>query len=260
MCVHMCVFGVCVCYPSEVQNVLQHKADSGGGLPLFDDLLHLVEVLLHPGLRQGHQPIHYYSTQHITTGTPTNKLLQGHHPTNNYRDTTQHITTGTPPNTTLQGHRSNTSLQGHQPIHHYRDTTQQITTGTPPNTSLHGHLPTHHYTTQHITKGTEPNISQQGLHPTHHYRDTIQHMTTPPNTWLQGTPPKTHHYRDKTQHITKGTQPNTCLHHPTNYYTIQHITTQLSKQETMADKSLGKVPLIVVITEHVEIYDMSNGL
>ena len=36
---------------------------------------------------------------------------------------------------------------------------------------------------------------------------------------------------------------------------------QLSKQETMADKSLGKVPverLIVLITEHVEIYNMSN--
>jgi hypothetical protein len=31
----------------------------------------------------------------------------------------------------------------------------------------------------------------------------------------------------------------------------------------MADKSLGKVPverLIVLITEHVEIYNMSNGL
>jgi hypothetical protein len=37
---------------------------------------------------------------------------------------------------------------------------------------------------------------------------------------------------------------------------------KLSKQETMADKSLGKVPVegLVLITEHVEIYDMSNGL
>ena len=44
---------------------------------------------------------------------------------------------------------------------------------------------------------------------------------------------------------------------------LYNLCSQLSKQGTMADKSLGKVPverLIVLITEHVEMYDMSNRL
>ena len=46
--------------------------------------------------------------------------------------------------------------------------------------------------------------------------------------------------------------------------TLRHEgNSELSKPETMADKSLGKVPverLIVLITEHVDISDISNGL
>lgn len=43
---------MCVCvYPSQIQHILQHEADPGGGLPLFYDLLHLIEILVHTWLR-----------------------------------------------------------------------------------------------------------------------------------------------------------------------------------------------------------------
>lgn len=48
----MCTVYVCVIrYPSKVQHILQHEADSGAGLSLLYDLLHLIEVLVHTRLR-----------------------------------------------------------------------------------------------------------------------------------------------------------------------------------------------------------------
>ena len=39
-----------MCYPSQIQHILQHEADPRGGLLLLDNLLHLVEVLVHARL------------------------------------------------------------------------------------------------------------------------------------------------------------------------------------------------------------------
>lgn len=37
-------------YPSEVQNILQHEADSWWSLSLFNDLVHLIKILIHARL------------------------------------------------------------------------------------------------------------------------------------------------------------------------------------------------------------------
>lgn len=42
--------GTLIIYLSEVQNILQHEADSGRRLPLFDYLVHLGEILIHARL------------------------------------------------------------------------------------------------------------------------------------------------------------------------------------------------------------------
>ncbi|TFJ95421.1 ubiquitin-conjugating enzyme E2 variant 1C [Platysternon megacephalum] len=61
-------------YPPEVNHILQHEANSRRRFLLLNNLIHLVEILIHSGLHEGRQR---YPSHHHALPTPGTAACQG---------------------------------------------------------------------------------------------------------------------------------------------------------------------------------------